>query len=685
MRCFPRLLIALAGAAVPQLVSAEVAAPVLKHWQAPIFWGPGTVARPTGENVSGRHPLTVSSTPLPFVALPPCRLVDTRAPAFPAPLGGGFLPPATARTYILAGVCNVPANAQAISLNATVTNPAGPGFLVLWAKGATVPPVSTLAFVGGETVANEAIVPLSVDGGVSVALGVSGADLILDTNGYYAPLSAVTSLNALTGDLTLQAGANTSITPSGNSLTISSSGGLTGVTAGTGIAVSGGPPSPTVLIPPAGIQADRIASGQVVKSVNGAQDAVSIVGNGVTVSTVGNTVTLSILQGAMMYGPPGDTKLTNAGFIETRAGAVDFWMPTSVVNVPSPRSNHTAVWTGSKMIIWGGLGRTPVQSAITLNTGAIYDPTTDNWTPISTVNAPAARYLHTAVWTGGKMIVWGGLSAWYGSPLQTGGIYDPASDTWAPVTVSGAPSARAGHTAVWTGSRMVAWGGSPDTSGTPLADGGQYDPALDSWSATTMTGGPTARVGHTAVWTGNRMIVWGGQQDAGGLLGDGAVYFPGATPGTDSWTLTSTVGSPSPRFGHSALWTGTQMLIWAAQGDSSGGLYDPLSNVWSPTTLDGAASAPQSAFYPQGKTSFTGVWTGSRALYWGGDLATLVYQYSPATDSWTFPTTTGAPAYRIAPTGVWTGTRFIVWGGQGTGGYLSSGGQWMPLSLYVKN
>jgi len=44
----------------------------------------------------------------------------------------------------------------------------------------------------------------------------------------------------------------------------------------------------------------------------------------------------------------------------------------------------------------------------TLNTGGRYDPGTDSWTATNTTNAPSARALHTAIWTGSEMIVWGG-------------------------------------------------------------------------------------------------------------------------------------------------------------------------------------------------------------------------------------------------------------------------------------
>src|SRR5262245_1808053 len=82
----------------------------------------------------------------------------------------------------------------------------------------------------------------------------------------------------------------------------------------------------------------------------------------------------------------------------------------------------------------------------------------DTWMATDTVGAPSARWLHTAVWTGSEMLVWGGSDR-VGSYLNTGGRYDPATDTWAALSTEGAPSARAYHTAVWTGTEMIVWGG----------------------------------------------------------------------------------------------------------------------------------------------------------------------------------------------------------------------------------
>ena len=74
-----------------------------------------------------------------------------------------------------------------------------------------------------------------------------------------------------------------------------------------------------------------------------------------------------------------------------------------------------------------------------------------------------------------------------------------------PSASTGLPESRSGHTALWAGDRMLVWGGvnaHPDY----FADGGMYDPVGDVWESVTSSGAP--RTQHAAVWTGSRMIVW---------------------------------------------------------------------------------------------------------------------------------------------------------------------------------
>jgi N-acetylneuraminic acid mutarotase len=357
------------------------------------------------------------------------------------------------------------------------------------------------------------------------------------------------------------------------------------------------------------------------------------------------------------------------------------WRPTSTVGAPSPRINHTAFWTGSHMLVWGGWD----WSGPAPGRGGRYDPTTNTWSKTTLVGAPMSRERHTAVWTGSRMIVWGGFDG-FETYWNDGAIYDPAADAWTPVAAEGAPGARASHTAVWTGSKMIVWGGHYWVGGhqqytIAVNTGGIYDPATDTWTPMTTVGAPEARVYHTAVWTGSKMIVWGGiHGDA--WLDTGGIY----DPATDTWTPTSTVGSPGGRVRHSSVWTGSRMIIWGGQPlypeddpaagvllSRSGRLYDPGTDTW--TEMSPATNA---------LIDHSTVWTGTRMIVWGGwtwDAAGISRgrslstgsAYDPARDTWTPLAEAGAPEPRGSHSAVWTGTSMIVWGGAHPD-FLATGG-----------
>jgi hypothetical protein len=245
--------------------------------------------------------------------------------------------------------------------------------------------------------------------------------------------------------------------------------------------------------------------------------------------------------------------------------ATDSWASdgTSMINAPNGYGTHTAIWTGSEMIIWGGItdpfGYT--------NTGGRYNPSDDTWAPngTSVIDAPLARSYHTAIWTGSEMIVWGGL---WGDGLNTGGRYNPSTDSWASggTSITNAPSGRTEHRAVWTGTEMIIWGGSVTPGGSVLNTGGRYNPSSDSWAlgGTTEINAPTARTDNTAIWTGTEMIVWGGIGNDDSVTNTGGRY----NPSSDTWTATSNVNVPAARYRHSVIWTGDEMIVWG--GNYSG-------------------------------------------------------------------------------------------------------------------
>jgi len=139
------------------------------------------------------------------------------------------------------------------------------------------------------------------------------------------------------------------------------------------------------------------------------------------------------------------------------------------------------------MIVWGGYDITNY-----LNTGGRYNPGTDSWTTTSTTSPPDDRAWHTAVWTGNEMIVWGGVRSTSPTYFNTGGKYNPSTDTWTVTSTINAPDARFSHTAVWTDREMIVWGGTGDAS--HFNTGGRY--CAQSGPTPTPTPTPTPCTGR---------------------------------------------------------------------------------------------------------------------------------------------------------------------------------------------
>lgn len=190
----------------------------LKNWVTPLFWQANQREEELAAKVAPKIQLSAnaaSTTPLAFVAITPCRLVDTRGaaagfngiPPFSGPSipGGGTLTiPVQSTTEAAINTapapCGViPAIAQAYSFNVTVVPAADGGvdYLSIWAAGFPRPAVANLNDAQGLIVGNATIVSVGTPfGGVSVYnAGPAATDVVIDMNGYFA---ATTDLNGNT-------------------------------------------------------------------------------------------------------------------------------------------------------------------------------------------------------------------------------------------------------------------------------------------------------------------------------------------------------------------------------------------------------------------------------------------------------------------------------------------------------
>jgi N-acetylneuraminic acid mutarotase len=377
--------------------------------------------------------------------------------------------------------------------------------------------------------------------------------------------------------------------------------------------------------------------------------------------------------GAVRYSPKADDlDLLKAGYHKDRTAKTrqaELWEQRATAEVPGRAG--PAVWTGTDMVVFGGEGM-----GTSCDDGGRYSLAEDTWAALPSKGAPASRTGHAMVWTGKEVIVWGGFGGLQGQNTNhnDGARYYPASDTWKPVTVKNAPAARFDFSAVWSGREMLVWGGYTDNhsryqgahADAYLNSGGRYNPSSDTWKSVNPEGAPSRRAFNSLVWTGKEMIVWGGG-NAGKVLRDGGRY----NPTRDSWKPISTEGAPSARYGHVAVWTGNEMMIWggssreageASDYFESGARYNPESDTWKPISTIGA---------PKGRVSATAVWTGTEMVLWGGvndgqdngsRFVGTGARYNPAMDTWKEITATGAPEARLTSV-VWTGNGLLTFGG----------------------
>ncbi|HEX3853883.1 MAG TPA: hypothetical protein VHW01_23125 [Polyangiaceae bacterium] len=318
------------------------------------------------------------------------------------------------------------------------------------------------------------------------------------------------------------------------------------------------------------------------------------------------------------------------------------------------RIHPATVAMGSSVFIWGGRG-----TAGGLDTGAIYSPATDSWVLVNQTGAPPPRSLATAVWTGSVVIVSGGVDDSNNNLLRDAYAYDPNAKTW--TTLPPPATHRCRTLGLWDGTHAIFWGGTDQnnvalagadrfdltnwtTSSTPgdpgpllgpavgfdgstlYLQGGllnsnarqdkvfSYATATDKW--TPVNKGPTVRSSGFGTWDGAHFVIWGGRDDAN-VRNDGK-YLSGST-----WTDINATGAPSARMlfwlragwafavrpGVVAILGGQTQLAGNGIFSTNGATFDVAANEWKAI-----------ADWPSGETHDygVGVWTGEEFVLWSG-------------------------------------------------------------------
>jgi len=232
---------------------------------------------------------------------------------------------------------------------------------------------------------------------------------------------------------------------------------------------------------------------------------------------------ISGLKRMVVFGGRGGSSSTSPTYfnsIEVYDPNTNLWSPLSVQgNIPPAREKMAYAYfeTEKKFFIWGG------SNSGVLSDGWILDFNFNpaKWININSINAPTNRTeISYSSFNDGdpKFVIWGGRSTVYGSDLNTGYIYNLTTNSWSTMTISNAPLARSGAKMIWTGNEIMVWGGK--MQGVSTDTGAFYDVKSDTWLETSLQSAPEPRSGHSMVLdpAAKEVYVYGGEDQNGIIL-----------------------------------------------------------------------------------------------------------------------------------------------------------------------
>lgn len=310
------------------------------------------------------------------------------------------------------------------------------------------------------------------------------------------------------------------------------------------------------------------------------------------------------------------------------------------------------MWTGSEVIVWGGVTRGRNIEAV--GDGAAYDPTQGSWRSIA-VAPPGVLGGggHAAAWTGEVAVFWAGNSP---DGPAGGGLYDPATDTWERLP-DGPLGPREGYVSAWTGTELLIIAGTlGDGFASPVA--AAVDPADGSWRLLDGLNGFPGLIASGAVWDGQRVFVAGSLYlcpEQGSVCTDTRPILLAYDPASDRIDEIDLADAPLGSSFAPVGWDGNEIVFSVSdEGEIGIEIFDPTTEVWR------SGSDPPCAFDPAiyGQTA----WLGDRYVAPCGNDRSQIYE--SGSDSWDVIVAGTSPLNSREGSAIaWTGTDLVVWSG----------------------
>jgi hypothetical protein len=292
------------------------------------------------------------------LASAPCRVLDTR-------LSPPILQSGTPRNVTIAGVCGVPADAVAVSINVTAVNPTTAGFLSLYPSDVTVPadsgippiPIASLPYHAGLNRAKVLVVGVGADGNMIANASAGQVHLVVDISGYFLGAKAVADAKTVNEDAAatpIDVLAN-DLNPNGDTLTIASASDPangTVVVAGDNLSLTYQPDADYCNNPP-GTTLDTFT---YTLSPSGSTATVSV-----TVDCQGDAPVVTTTAGATAFTEDSGPVVVDSGVTVTDVDSAN--LASATVTITNPQDGASEVLAAT---VCAGLTVTPGLNALSI-------------------------------------------------------------------------------------------------------------------------------------------------------------------------------------------------------------------------------------------------------------------------------------------------------------------------------
>ncbi len=294
----------------------------------------------------------------------------------------------------------------------------------------------------------------------------------------------------------------------------------------------------------------------------------------------------SLHNGDVLVAGGQDSSGNTTNSAEIYHPGTDTWVSAGVMSTPRFAPVAVTLQSGKVLVVGGTTDNT---GSTALDTGEVYDPSTNTWTSVAnTMSSPRGDYPAIALLPNGNVVIAGGADS-SGNAVASADIYNPATNTFTPAAAMSTARILTAAIPLPSGKVLVV-GGQDTTTLTPIDTAEIYNPGSNSWSPASNSMSVARTLPGVAPLPNGDVLV------AGGVMSGSTLSTPSVTtasadiydPSSNSFSAGPPMSVSRVLFGITSLADGRVLVAGGASIYNGGGfisgdseIYDPRTNSWS--------------------------------------------------------------------------------------------------------